>query len=109
MALAAPVRLQLSRRKGFDFQQHSLATNGLPAVNVARPGDHGNPFVVGKHGSQTYCVELFYRLTVECLLPMVDVPTTHRAQWTLENRAELREARAKLSNVQMIDRRPDQS
>jgi hypothetical protein len=46
--LTAPVRLQLSRRKGFGLQAHSLATNGLPAVNVARPGAYGNPFVIGE-------------------------------------------------------------
>jgi hypothetical protein len=40
-----PVRLQLSRRKGFNLQEHSLATNGLSAVNVARPGRWGNPYV----------------------------------------------------------------
>ncbi|MGY2053262.1 DUF4326 domain-containing protein [Methylobacterium sp. JK268] len=40
-----PVRLRLSRRKGFDLQAVSLATNGLPAVNVARPTLFGNPFV----------------------------------------------------------------
>lgn len=39
-----PVRLQLSRRKGFDLQAASMATNGLPAVNVARPSKWGNPF-----------------------------------------------------------------
>ena len=39
-----PVRLQLSRRKGFDLQALSLATNGLPAVNVARPSNWGNPY-----------------------------------------------------------------
>lgn len=39
-----PVRLQLSRKKGFDLQALSRATNGLPAVNVARPGKWGNPF-----------------------------------------------------------------
>lgn len=39
-----PVRLQLSRRKGFDLQALSLATNGLPAVKVCRPGKWGNPF-----------------------------------------------------------------
>ena len=38
-----PVRLQLSRRKGFDLQAHSRAVNGLPAVNVARPSKWGNP------------------------------------------------------------------
>ena len=45
--LARPVRLQLSRRKGFRLLDHSLAVNGLPAVNVSRPGRWGNPFVVG--------------------------------------------------------------
>lgn len=43
--MTAPVRLQLSRRKGFNLQALSLATNGLPAVNVARPSVLGNPFV----------------------------------------------------------------
>lgn len=43
-----PVRLQLSRAKGFSLQALSLATNGLPAVNVARPSKWGNPFRVGQ-------------------------------------------------------------
>lgn len=46
--MTAPVRLQLSRRKGFDLQALSLATNGLPAVVVARPSRWGNPMVVGE-------------------------------------------------------------
>lgn len=41
-----PVRLQLSRKKGFNLQALSLATNGLAAVNVARPSKWGNPFIV---------------------------------------------------------------
>lgn len=41
-----PVRLTLSRKKGFNLQALSLATNGLPAVNVARPTKWGNPFTV---------------------------------------------------------------
>ncbi|WP_159728321.1 DUF4326 domain-containing protein [Methylosinus sp. Ce-a6] len=41
-----PVRFQLSRRKGFDLQALSRATNGLPAVNCARPGKFGNPFTM---------------------------------------------------------------
>lgn len=45
-ATTRPVRLQLSRRKGFDLQALSLATNGLSAVNVARPGRWGNPFLI---------------------------------------------------------------
>lgn len=41
-----PVRLRLSRAKGFNLQEHSRAVNGLPVVNVARPGKFGNPFSV---------------------------------------------------------------
>ena len=42
--MTTPVRLRLSRAKGFSLQALSLATNGLPAVNVARPSKWGNPF-----------------------------------------------------------------
>jgi len=41
-----PVRLQLSRRRGFDLQAVSLAANGVRAVNVARPGKFGNPLTL---------------------------------------------------------------
>ncbi|WP_319520153.1 DUF4326 domain-containing protein [uncultured Martelella sp.] len=44
--MTKPVRIRLSRKKGFNLQRHSLATNGLPAVVVARPGPLGNPFKV---------------------------------------------------------------
>lgn len=44
--MTAPVRLQLSRQRGFDLQAVSIATNGLPAVAVARPHKWGNPFAV---------------------------------------------------------------
>lgn len=44
--MTTPVRLQLSRKKGFNLQALSLATNGLPAVNCARPSKWGNPFYV---------------------------------------------------------------
>jgi hypothetical protein len=43
MADIRPVRLQLSRKKGFNLQALSLATNGLPAVVVSRPTKWGNP------------------------------------------------------------------
>ena len=49
-----PVRLRLSREKGFNLQAHSLSVNGLPAVNVARPTKWGNVFSVrlyGRHGA----------------------------------------------------------
>ena len=42
---ATPVRLRLSRKAGFNLQDHSRAVNGLPAVHVARPGKWGNPHV----------------------------------------------------------------
>ena len=37
-----PVRLQLSRRKGFNLQTLSRKFNGLDAVKVSRPGRWGN-------------------------------------------------------------------
>jgi hypothetical protein len=42
-----PIRLQISRAKDFDLQAASIAANGLPAVNVARPSKWGNPYRVG--------------------------------------------------------------
>ncbi len=41
-----PQRIQLSRRAGFNLHAASRALNGLPAVNCARPGRWGNPYVV---------------------------------------------------------------
>lgn len=54
-----PVRMQLSRAKGFNLQAASIALNGLPAINIARPGPLGNPFVVGEDGTRAECVHLF--------------------------------------------------
>ncbi|QGJ74525.1 DUF4326 domain-containing protein [Sinorhizobium meliloti] len=51
--MTKPVRLQLSRRKGFDLQALSTSINGREAVHV------GNPFVVGNHGDAAYCVDLY--------------------------------------------------
>jgi hypothetical protein len=48
-----PVRLQLSRQKGFNLQALSMATNGLPVVYVARPGKWGNPLRVGQFANYT--------------------------------------------------------
>lgn len=47
---AKPVRLRLSRKKGFSLQAVSVATNGLPAVNCARPTRWGNPFTFENSG-----------------------------------------------------------
>lgn len=57
--MTSPVRLRLSRAKGFDLQKHSARTNGLAAVNVARPSNWGNPFVVGEDGDRMECVGLY--------------------------------------------------
>ncbi len=46
----APVRLRLSRAKGFNLQAHSRAVNGLGAVKVDRSTMFGNPFVVTHDG-----------------------------------------------------------
>lgn len=54
--MSAPVRLQLSRRRGFDLQAHSRGLNGLAAAVVARPGRWGNPFRVGVDGDRPTCV-----------------------------------------------------
>lgn len=57
--MTKPIRLQLSRQKGFNLQGLSLATNGLPAVNVARPSKFGNPYKLGGLLSAIECVEAF--------------------------------------------------
>lgn len=44
--MTSPARLRLSRARGFDLQAVSLALNGLPAINCARPGPYGNPWRV---------------------------------------------------------------
>jgi hypothetical protein len=63
-----PVRLQLSRKKGFNLQVLSLAINGLPAVKCSRPGPFGNPFTVqqaidvfqcNREAGHAYAVEWF--------------------------------------------------
>ncbi len=46
-----PVRLQLRRKLDFNLQALSLATNGRPATNCARPGPFGNPFHHNADGS----------------------------------------------------------
>ena len=50
--MTRPVRIRLSRAKGFNLKAESEAINGLPAVSVARgPGRKwGNPWPVGKEG-----------------------------------------------------------
>lgn len=52
-----PVRLQLSRRKGFSLHALSIMTNGLPAVDVARSSKWGNPYKVGEELASTPFVD----------------------------------------------------
>ena len=52
--MGEPVRLQLSRRRGFNLQEASRAVNGLDAVNVARPSAYGNPFAIGQDAPRCY-------------------------------------------------------
>jgi hypothetical protein len=64
--LTNPVRLQLSRRKGFDLQEHSRSVNGLEAISVARQGKWGNPYRVGIGGwSAQNCVDAHRREIVK--------------------------------------------
>lgn len=46
--MTAPVRLQLSRAKGYRLQASSQALNGLAAMLVARPSSWGNAYPVAK-------------------------------------------------------------
>lgn len=48
---AHPVRVQLSRKKGWRMPKNT--------VKVSRPGQWGNPFIVGTHGTQAECVQMF--------------------------------------------------
>lgn len=57
-----PIRLQLSRARGYNLQSASMAANGLPAVKVDRSTRWGNPFIVGKHGTRDECVDLYAKL-----------------------------------------------
>jgi len=59
--VSKPIRLQLSRKRGFDLQGVSRLVNDLDAMNCARPGIFGNPFVVGVYGDAEQCVEAFRR------------------------------------------------
>lgn len=63
-----PIRLQLSRKKGFNLQELSRATNGLPAVNVARPSIFGNPFTIANARDAGYrgTDEAIAELAVNC-------------------------------------------
>jgi hypothetical protein len=56
MQMIPPQRIQLSRTKGFDLQSYSIALNGLPAINCARPFRWSNPFAIKKMETGVWCV-----------------------------------------------------
>jgi hypothetical protein len=96
--MTTPVRIRLSRQRGFDLQAHSRAINGLPAVVVTRASDAGNPFTI------TACREAGYAGTdaeiaarcVESFRVWIDTPLW-RNNWDGEESAARREkARAML-------------
>jgi hypothetical protein len=50
-----PIRIQLRRKKGWRLPANTIV--------VTRATKFGNPFIVGKHGTQAECVESFRLLT----------------------------------------------
>lgn len=89
-----PTRLQLSRKRGFNLQAHSRATNGRAAVNAARPSKLGNPFIVGKHGTRAECVAMHRNLMAGLLCisvdrECIDAQRAHRA-FVKKNRERFR-------------------
>lgn len=42
--MTKPVRIQLSRKKGFNLQEYSKSINGLEAIKCDRSSKWGNPF-----------------------------------------------------------------
>lgn len=52
-----PVRMRLSRSRGFNLQKASQALNGLSAVNVARPTRWGNPWRITHQPGAGWAVE----------------------------------------------------
>ena len=49
-----PKRIQRRRSKGWKMPDNT--------AYVGRPGPWGNPFIVGKHGTQAECVDLFRKM-----------------------------------------------
>jgi hypothetical protein len=78
-----PVRLQLSRARGFRLQAVSLAINGLPARKVDRTTEFGNPFRVTKGGIKTAAE------AVAAFRELVMGDTKRGRRWRAHIRAEL--------------------
>jgi hypothetical protein len=70
--LTSPVRIQLSRKAGFNLQNESHKLNGLSCVVVSRPSKWGNPYDVQRFGLEL-AVELFAR-TMRGIWNPTDIP-----------------------------------
>ena len=72
-----PVRLQLSRRKGFNLQAVSRGINGLAAIPVARPGKWGNPFTPAQMlaAGQAKAEREARAIAVECFRVWIATPS----------------------------------
>jgi hypothetical protein len=81
--VTAPIRLRLSRAKGYRLQAASLAANGLPAVKVDRSTALGNPFVVGRDGTAARCVDL-YRLMLAGMYALACGPSIDEQRRAVE-------------------------
>ncbi len=83
--MTSPRRIRLSRAKGWRLPEG--------AVNCARPGPLGNPFIVGHDGSRAECVRL-YRLMADGLICTTRTPTVAEQlaarAYLLAHREELR-------------------
>lgn len=53
--MVTPVRLRLSRKKGYRLQEHSMSVNGLPAVKVDRSTKWGNPWTKERARKSNSC------------------------------------------------------
>ena len=81
-----PQRLKLCRHKGFNLQAASLALNGLPAVNCARPGYFGNPFKVTFWCPHAKAVALFEELVESGKYKKLPFPDRPMVGWKLRLR-----------------------
>ncbi|MEO0547520.1 MAG: DUF4326 domain-containing protein [Pseudomonadota bacterium] len=96
---AQPVRLRLSRQRGFVLQDQS--PDGRPVVNVARPSRLGNPYVVGVHGDAATCVALYRSLlnTGPVMVPPPDVEKAKARENALRIHAEAKGGRVPVLEI----------
>ncbi len=90
-----PVRMQLSRAKGFNLQAASIAINGLAAVNCARPGPWGNPFIVGQDGTRAHCIDLFDKLLIGLYAISARAPLAAQREFVVHAGAHWKSIRGK--------------